>query len=173
MHTIYLPIAGLCLICLGVRTSYELLKKNGRVDTENKAVFTVVFVAMCLMLGSWPAMGPNDPVRLVVPAFVRLSGFGLVAAGLMLAVGGLVQLRGLENIDHLVTSGLYSRLRHPMYSGFVLWIVGWSLAFGGVVTLAVGTLCIANILYWRSLEEVAMQARFGEAYRAYRKGTWF
>lgn len=47
---------------------------------------------------------------------------GLTALALVLAIGGLVQLRGLENIDHLVTTGLYSRIRHPMYVGFILFL---------------------------------------------------
>ena len=32
---------------------------------------------------------------------------------------------------------------------------------------------IANILYWRHLEEGALESLFGEAYRVYRRATWF
>jgi len=92
---------------------------------------------------------------------------------LVLAVGGLVQLRGVEHIDHLVTTGLFSRIRHPMYAGFVLWIVGWATSYGALGSLTVGALCIGNILYWRHLEENALEAQYGERYRAYRLGTWF
>jgi protein-S-isoprenylcysteine O-methyltransferase Ste14 len=173
MHSTYLLVAGACLLGLAIRTSYELLKKAGRVDPKSTAVFSVVFAAMCLMLASWPFLCPLDPWPIAVPGAVRWIGLGLVTGALALAVGGLVQLRGLENIDHLVTTGLFARIRHPMYTGFILWIAGWVVRFGAAASLVVGLVCIGNILYWRRLEEGALEAQFGEDYRIYRKGTWF
>jgi protein-S-isoprenylcysteine O-methyltransferase Ste14 len=173
MDGAYLIVAGLCLIGLMIRTTYESLKERGRVDTENKALFGVVFLGMVVMLVSWPAMCPRDPWRIDLPGLVRWIGFGAAALALALAVGGLVQLRGLENVDHLVTTGLYSRLRHPMYVGFILWIVGWVVGYAAVASFCVGVVCIGNILYWRHLEERALATRYGEDYRAYRRGTWF
>jgi protein-S-isoprenylcysteine O-methyltransferase Ste14 len=79
----------------------------------------------------------------------------------------------VENIDHLVTTGLFSRIRHPMYAGFILWIVGWVVRDGAVVSLAVGLVGIGNILYWRRLEERALESGYGEVYRTYRQQTWF
>jgi len=173
MHNTYLLAAGSCLLGLAIRTSYEALKKAGRADTSNSSIFALVFVAMCVMLASWPVMCPLDPWRIAVPGVERRIGLGLVIGALALAVGGLVQLRGLENIDHLVTTGMYARLRHPMYTGFILWIVGWVVRYGAVVSLAVGLVCIGNILYWRRLEEAALAAHYGEDYRSYRRKTWF
>ncbi|MFA4986151.1 MAG: isoprenylcysteine carboxylmethyltransferase family protein [Candidatus Brocadiia bacterium] len=172
MHSTYYVVAGLCLLGLAIRTSYELLKKAGRIDSRNKAVFAVVFAAMCTMLGSWPLMVPLDPVQFFMPNLVQDLGIGLVAVGCTLAVVGLVQLRGVENIGHLVTTGLYAHLRHPMYMGFILWILGWSVRYGAVVSMALGILCIGNIFFWEHLEERAMEAQYGEEYRAYRKRTW-
>lgn len=50
----YLFVASLCLIGLAIRTTYEALKRAGRVDTRSPALFAVVFVAMCVMPASWP-----------------------------------------------------------------------------------------------------------------------
>ena len=172
MNSTFLLVAGLCLIGLAIRSGYELLKKAGKVDTKNRAIFAVVFVAMCLMLASWPVMCPLDPWRIALPGIARGFGLGLVTVALALAVGGLVQLRGLENIDHLVTTGLFTRIRHPMYSGFILWIVGWVVCYGAGASFVVGVVCIGNILYWRRLEEGTLAAQYGEDYRAYRSQTW-
>jgi methanethiol S-methyltransferase len=79
----------------------------------------------------------------------------------------------VENIDHLVTNGLFSKLRHPMYTGFMLWILGWAIFWGAMLSLLIGILCIANILFWRSLEEKKLVSVYGEAYKEYRLGTWF
>jgi protein-S-isoprenylcysteine O-methyltransferase Ste14 len=173
MDNTYLLATGLCLIGLAIRSGYEVLKKAGRVDTQSTAIFGVVFVAMCVMLASWPVMAPLDPRHIAVPGIARWIGLGMVIAALALAFGGLAQLRGLENIDHLVTTGLFSRLRHPMYTGFVLWIVGWVVRCGALAGLVVGAVCVGNILYWRRLEEVTMEAQYGEEYRSYRRRTWF
>ncbi len=173
MNSTYLLVAGLCLVGLATRTIYEVLKHAGRVDTKNPAVFAVVFVAMCVMLTSWPVMGPLDPWPIAVPGAVRGIATGAIAVALALAIGALLQLRGLEGIDHLITTGLFSKLRHPMYTGFVLWIAGWTLRDGAIVSLAIGVVGIASVLYWRWLEEEALYGQYGEAYRAYRRGTWF
>jgi protein-S-isoprenylcysteine O-methyltransferase Ste14 len=173
MTSTYLVSLGLCVVGVAIRTSYELLKRAKRVDTKNKLVFTLVFVGMVLMLTSWFIMGPSDPWRVGLPAVVHWFGLGASAAGLGLALAGWIQLKGLENIHHLVTSGLFSKIRHPMYTGFMLWILGWVVFYGAVASLIVGLVCVGNILYWRRLEEQKLVADFGDEYRRYAAGTWF
>lgn len=172
MDSAYLILAGLCLIGLMIRNGYELLKKRGRADVENKVVFVVVFAAMVTMLATWPFVCALDPGRVVVPRGVRWVGLGMMAVGIALAMGGMIQLRGVENIAHLVTTGLFSRLRHPMYTGFILWIIGWVAVYGSMVSPVIGVVCIGSILYWRHLEECALESHYGDDYRIYRRGTW-
>jgi len=108
-----------------------------------------------------------------LPNIVRWIGFSVVIVGMGLAVGAFVQLKGLENINHLVTTGLFSKLRHPMYTGFILWILGWAIFHGAVVSLGVGFVGIGNILYWRQLEDESLEKLYGEVYKEYRQRTWF
>jgi protein-S-isoprenylcysteine O-methyltransferase Ste14 len=173
MNTNYLVFLGLYLGSLIVRTCYELLKKAGKVNPKSTIVFAAIFAVMCLMWVSWFNMGPLDPWRLALPSIVRWIGLGVVIVGMGLAVGALVQLRGVENIDHLVTAGLFSKLRHPMYTGFIFWILGWAIFHGAVVSLVVGFVGIGNILYWRRLEDENLEEWYGESYREYRQRTWF
>jgi protein-S-isoprenylcysteine O-methyltransferase Ste14 len=173
MKTAYLIFVGLYLGCLIIRTGHELLKKAGRVNQKNTIVFAVVFAVMCLMWASWFILCPLDPLRLALPALARWVGLGVVIVGLVLAIGGIVQLRGLENINHLVTTGLFSKLRHPIYTGFILWILGWAIYHGAIVSLVIGFLGIGNILYWRRLEEENLESWYGKNYQAYRRETWF
>jgi protein-S-isoprenylcysteine O-methyltransferase Ste14 len=108
-----------------------------------------------------------------VPDALRWAGLALVVVGWLLALGALAQLRGVENIDHLVTTGLFSRLRHPMYMGFVLWILGWAMFHGAAASLLPGLLGIMNVQHWRHLEDAKLETAYGETYRAYRDSTWF
>jgi protein-S-isoprenylcysteine O-methyltransferase Ste14 len=172
MNTDYLVFLSLYLSSLIVRTGYELLKKAGRVNPKSRIVFAAVFTVMCLMWVSWFGLCPLDPFRFALPDLLRWMALGAVIAGFGLVIGGVLQLRGLENIGHLVTSGLYSKLRHPMYTGFILWILGWAVYHGAVVSLVVGCVGIGNILYWRRLEEDNLESRYGQEYREYRRGTW-
>jgi protein-S-isoprenylcysteine O-methyltransferase Ste14 len=120
MNTHYLVFLVLYLGCLIIRTGYELFKKAGRVNPKRMIIFAVVFAAMCLLWTSWFSLCPLDPSRFAIPDIVRWVGLGMLILGLGLAIGGVVQLRGLENINHLVTTRLFSKLRHPMYTGFIL-----------------------------------------------------
>jgi protein-S-isoprenylcysteine O-methyltransferase Ste14 len=172
MTTTFLVLAGLCLAGVSIRTVYEVLKRSGRVTPGSRLVFGVVLAAMCALLATWPFLGSSDPWRLDLPDAVGWIGLAMSAVALAVAVGGLVQLRGVEDIDHLVTSGLYSRLRHPMYYAFILWIAGWVVQSGALASLGVGMVCTAAILYWRHLEEIALESRYGEVYQAYRSRSW-
>ncbi|MCX6135848.1 MAG: NnrU family protein [Ignavibacteriales bacterium] len=120
----YLILTVLFVASAFIRTAYEILKDSGKVDPESKPVFAFIFTVMCILWVSWFSLCLMDPYKIDVPNFLRWSGLALFVAGMILAFGALSQLRGLENIDHLVTTGLFTKIRHPMYTGFVLWILG-------------------------------------------------
>jgi len=70
----------------------------------------------------------------------------------------------------LVTSGIYARIRHPMYAAIwliflahVFFLQNWIAGFGGVV--AFGLMYFIRVPY----EEAMMRAQFGDAYDAYCK----
>lgn len=173
MNSEYLLFLSLYLLGLIIRTGYELFKKAGRVQPGNKVAFALVFAAMCLLWASWFGLVPLDPFRLALPDPIRWIGSGVLIAGFALAIGAFLQLRGLENISRLVTTGLFSRIRHPMYAGFIFLILGWVIVHGALFSLVFGAIGIGNILYWQRLEEEYLETRYGEDYRRYRQGTWF
>lgn len=172
MKTDYFIFLGLYFFGLIIRAVYEELKKKSRLDPTRKITFTVIFAAMCMMWASWFNMCPMDPFRFSVPFVIRWLGLGTFLAGLGLAIGAVIQLRGLENIDHLVTKGLFSKIRHPMYVGFILWIFGWAVYHGAVMSLCFGFAAVGNILYWQRLEERELESKYGEVYLKYRSETW-
>ena len=75
--------------------------------------------------------------------------------------------------DHkLVTTGIYEKVRHPMYSAFWLWAVAqpfllsnWIAGFSGIVGF--GTLYLLRL----GQEERMMEGEFGQEYRDYCKRT--
>ena len=74
----------------------------------------------------------------------------------------------------LVTRGLYSKIRHPVYLFSTIGIAGLCLAMhwyrlGGAYVLLVA------ITQWRRAiaETKVLEAKFGDQYREYRAHTWF
>jgi len=173
MESTYLILILTFVVCLFVRTAYELLKEAGKVNPESKIIFAFIFTTMCTLWACWFALCPLDPFQVTIPDVLRWSGLSLFIVGMVLAFGALLQLKGLENIDHLVTTGLFTRIRHPMYTGFGLWILGWSTYHGAFASLAIGLVGIANIIYWRRLEDARLLAQYGDTYQQYRLTTWF
>lgn len=173
MNTGFLVLVGLHFLGLIIRAIYELLKQDGRINPKSKITFVIIFFAMCLMWASWFNMCPLDPYQLSLPRVAKWIGLGTFLAGLGLSIGAVIQLRGLENINHLATKGLFSKIRHPMYVGFILWIVGWATYYGAVISLFLGFVAIGNIIYWKRLEERELESNYGEVYVEYRKRTWF
>ncbi len=172
MGASFLVPAGLFLLCLGIRCAYELLKEGGKIDPESKPVFAFILTAMMVLWFSWFALCPADPFPADLPDPVRWIGLVIFMLGTLLAVGALIQLRGVENIDHLVTGGLFAKLRHPMYAGFLGWFLGWSIYHGAMLGLVIGLPGIACVLWWRKLEEARLEKQFGDAYVQYRRTTW-
>jgi protein-S-isoprenylcysteine O-methyltransferase Ste14 len=78
----------------------------------------------------------------------------------------------LRKGHHLVTTGIYERLRHPMYSAFWLWALAQAFLLGNWVAGFSGILGFGALYFMRiGQEEAMMEERFGEEYRAYAKRT--
>ena len=72
----------------------------------------------------------------------------------------------------LVRTGVYRRLRHPIYLGVLLLFLGLAIEAGRLNAL-VG-LALAVVAYWRKigLEEQVLAQRFGAEFIAWRKQSW-
>jgi len=71
----------------------------------------------------------------------------------------------------LVTKGIFSITRNPIYVFFVLWFIGVFLINGTVTFLVFALLTIA-VLHWQILrEEKFLIEHYGEPYERYRKKT--
>ncbi len=98
-----------------------------------------------------------------------LSWFAvLVGSGIILV--GLVSLRWKAAApsmgDALVTNGIYGYIRHPLYSGMILQLLGIVLWFPQRAMLVAGLIGILWVIIQARLEELDLLQRL-PAYRAY------
>jgi protein-S-isoprenylcysteine O-methyltransferase Ste14 len=107
----------------------------------------------------------------------RVAGLALVAAGLVLAARGLLDLRdALTPLPHprdgaeLVDTGSYRLVRHPIYGGLVLAAAGYSLVVGSPLALVGAVLLLGFFRLKSGREEAWLRERY-PAYQAYAART--
>jgi protein-S-isoprenylcysteine O-methyltransferase Ste14 len=161
-----------CIIAHVSRTIYEILKHKKKI-TASRLSFVVVFTTMMVLWISWFALCMMDTSSIDLPNIIRYFGIFLVALGIVVFFTGLLTIKALESYDgDLITHGIYSKIRHPIYLGFILWLLGMPLYSGGLIAFALGLIFIVNVLFWRHLEEKELDNRF-PAYKEYKKTTLF
>jgi protein-S-isoprenylcysteine O-methyltransferase Ste14 len=108
---------------------------------------------------------------------VGIVGAGLFACGLALAIWARVYLGSNWGMPmtqraapELVSSGPYRLVRHPIYTGLLLAILGTALATSLVGLVAV-VLLGAYFYFAASVEERNLSATFPAAYPEYRRRT--
>lgn len=70
----------------------------------------------------------------------------------------------------LVKSGIFSVVRHPIYSGFILFAFGWSLTWGSIAALIAALALLVFFDIKARREEHWLEAKFGD-YAAYKQGV--
>jgi protein-S-isoprenylcysteine O-methyltransferase Ste14 len=99
----------------------------------------------------------------------------------LLALGAWLVRAGHAVLDHdaggrgVVTTGAFRYLRHPLYLGSTLFYLGLSVATASLAALVLTAGIFAFYDYIAAYEERWLEARYGEAYRAYRArtGKWW
>jgi len=108
---------------------------------------------------------------------VTIVGMCLIVAGFILWTIARFQLGASFTVTaqakHLVTGGLYSKIRNPIYVFGSCAVAGGILLFLPPICLLVFAIIIP-LQIWRAKKESAvLEAAFGEEYRKYKAGTWF
>ncbi|WP_375785212.1 protein-S-isoprenylcysteine O-methyltransferase [Bradyrhizobium sp. Pha-3] len=82
-----------------------------------------------------------------------------------------VSLDVREN-HHLITDGIYQKIRHPMYSAFWLWAAAQALLLPNLVAGFAGLIGFGTLFFGRvAREEKMMLETFGDEYREYMART--
>ena len=109
------------------------------------------------------------PMRVAGVVIAALSMAMLVAARLQL--GGSFSIRAKAH--KFVTTGIYARLRNPIYLSGELFLVGIAFLTGYLWLLLIMLVLIPVQTYRARKEARVLEEAFGEEYRSYRAQTWF
>ncbi len=145
--------------------------------TRNKIIrmitgtIQVVLIFQLLGISVLPISGAN--------VFMQIIGFLLVAIGVSVSLSARKTLGSnwahaaefqIKKKQELVTSGVYTYIRHPIYAGLMLAFIGGELVVQSYYALAILPV-IAGGLYQAKLEEKLLISHFGDAYKKYMKGS--
>jgi protein-S-isoprenylcysteine O-methyltransferase Ste14 len=108
---------------------------------------------------------------------MRLAGACMIVFGAFFWMLARIQLGSSFSVaakaSVLVTHGLYSRIRNPIYVFGSVMIAGGCLFFQLPLALLVFLLIIPLQIVRARKEAQVLEAKFGGAYMEYKKRTWF
>jgi protein-S-isoprenylcysteine O-methyltransferase Ste14 len=113
------------------------------------------------------------------PGLLRLLGVALYTFGLCVAILGRLQLgeswadiEAAQILQHqsVVATGIYRYVRHPIYTGDLIMLVGLELSLNSWGVLGVGVL--APYVVWRAMREERMLSDQLPGYDRYCARTW-
>ena len=102
-------------------------------------------------------------------------GFILPVSNIIVLMGIFLIIFGWKRIyrakGQLVTTGIYGRVRHPQYLGFLLLTLGMNILWVTISTFLLWP--ILAVLYYRlaKKEDKELEASFGEEYRNYKRAV--
>src|ERR1035437_2055218 len=86
-------------------------------------------------------------------------------------LGGLPEVHGGNRDQRLVTDGIRSRVRHPVYLAHLCEMLAWSAGTGLAVCWGLTALAVVMGAVMIRMEDAELEKRFGDSYRAYRRSV--
>lgn len=106
-----------------------------------------------------------------------IGGWHSLVGGVIFFVGGYFGLAPslyirpvtmAEKGMPLVTTGLYRRVRNPIYLGEILLCFGWAIIHRSVIGVALVPLWWAGLLFLITIEEESLERALGQTYLTYK-----
>ena len=115
------------------------------------------------------APGPHGWMRSTGLAIALIGLTGVVVARYTLGRSFSI----VPKATALVTTGIYSRIRNPIYVSGMFFVAGLVLMMRRPALLALFVVLIPMQIFRARREAAVLETKFGDAYREYRKQTWF
>ncbi|HXP03262.1 MAG TPA: isoprenylcysteine carboxylmethyltransferase family protein [Stellaceae bacterium] len=166
-------LAGWLIAAIGVkRTQWR--------ESRATAIYNRAPVLLAVVMLVRPQWLPAALTYRFVPGGPELPAFGtiFVLGGLLFAAWARVHLGGnwsgavtVKQGHTLITSGPYRWVRHPIYTGMLLALVGTALAIGAAYGFVATALILIGFILKLQVEEARMRDTFPADYDNYSRHT--
>jgi protein-S-isoprenylcysteine O-methyltransferase Ste14 len=159
-----------------IRPEGGALQREGLWAHVIEGVFLLLLAALVLYVGFLG--GSLREFAFPAPLWLRWSGvvLGITSVGLFAWTHSVLgrfwsPYLQLRPGHRLIADGPYARIRHPMYSAIVGWMISLGLVAANWIPFAFAALSTLNFILRIQGEEKMMLREFGENYREYMKRT--
>jgi protein-S-isoprenylcysteine O-methyltransferase Ste14 len=139
-------------------------------------LWIALWIAMALITRPWYTITIYQTIWSWAPAIL------LFATGVFLysksgknftaeQLGGLPEVHGANRDQRLVTEGIRSRVRHPVYLAHLCEMLAWSIGTGLAVCWGLTAFATLTGAVMIQMEDAELEQRFGDSYRAYRRSV--
>jgi len=130
------------------------------------------FSTTILLIFLWYYHLPNTKIKFI--------GLIISTTGLLIWWAGKITLSknwnfgyGKPKIKNLVTNGIYSKIKHPIYLGINITLMGLMFFYTKIWFIIVGSLIIFYFFRRMYVEDKYLTKKLGKKYIEYKKKTWF
>ena len=147
---------------------------KGKEQGESMVVFAILIGATILVGFVVPFFSGREITSLRLPPFLRYFGVVLFLAGLWIRHTAIRALKrqfsiyiAIQENHQLITTGIYSRIRHPIYLGAALNLIGFALVFPTLLGFLFVCVYFMLLSHRMAQEEKLMLKHFGSVYEEY------
>ncbi len=131
-----------------------------------------------LLLNFWDWLYFLTPNSVYLPVFVTGIALGIIGLVLTLWASRIIDISTVADMrtdraPELITTGLYARIRHPLYLAAILVLVALVLLYPFLEILVFSGSFIGYVLIGAYLEEQKLIKTYGDKYLEYKKHAGF
>ena len=157
-------------------------KKAERSEPKNVRILHMLFMAagFVLLFSSDPRFGPLNQRFLPGLFWIQELGIALALVGIAFAIWARRHIGSnwsaevtIREEHQLIRSGPYGHIRHPIYTGMLIALVGTALAVGKYRAIIALAIFVVGFTKKAKREESLLADQFGPAFEEHKRLTGF
>lgn len=135
-----------------------------------------MWIVVALITAPWRQITLySTPWSWLPAAILAVAGFWLYSTSFtgfsVRQFGGIPEVLAGAQEQRLVTTGIRSRVRHPLYLAHLCEMAAWSVGTGLLVCYGLTVFALITGAIMIRMEERELEQRFGDEYRRYRNAV--
>ncbi|MBN2173790.1 MAG: isoprenylcysteine carboxylmethyltransferase family protein [Bacteroidales bacterium] len=150
-------------------------QNNGGLISEHDHGELGQIILLILFLVVWSADSYifyfSTTYQVMLPVYIRIliAFVILIISAYLVSTGIKYIFSGGKKSSGLVKTGIYSKIRHPIYLGSILFYLGFIILTFSILSIATWFVIVIFYNYIALYEEKILQKRYGNEYLQYKK----